>query len=77
MFEAQSKIHELRLPYRHHPPEATANVWARTLFWWLNPLFSKGFARLLSIEDLYSMDSKLATFHLRERMQASWARRGI
>ncbi|CDM37008.1 hypothetical protein DTO013E5_7172 [Penicillium roqueforti] len=75
MFEAQSKIHELRLPYRHHPPEATANVWARTLFWWLNPLFFRGFARLLSIEDLFSMDSKLATFHLRERMQASWARR--
>ncbi|RJE27115.1 ABC transporter transmembrane region [Aspergillus sclerotialis] len=75
VLEGRSKIQELRHPYHQFPPESTGNVWMRLAFWWLNPMFFKGFARLLSVEDLWSMDEKLATFNLREQMHACWSRR--
>ncbi|KAM5475676.1 hypothetical protein MauCBS54593_001368 [Microsporum audouinii] len=74
VLEAQSKIRELKPPYLLYPPESTASIWVRLAFWWLNPLFFRGFARLLTMQDLFSMDEKLATFTIRDKMHATWDR---
>lgn len=75
VLEAQAKTKHLKNPYKGYPPEATHGVWNRTFFWWLNPLFMKGFKKLLSIEDLYQTDPSLSSTLLRERIQSSWERR--
>ncbi|KAM5453644.1 hypothetical protein McanCB56680_002853 [Microsporum canis] len=74
VLEAQSKIRELKPPYLLYPPESTASIWVRLAFWWLNPLFFRGFARLLTMQDLFSMDKKLVTFTIRDKMHATWDR---
>ncbi|KAK4238509.1 hypothetical protein C8A03DRAFT_43740 [Achaetomium macrosporum] len=58
--------------YRAYPPEATASVFNRAVFWWLNPLFRAGFGRELEVGDLFVLDKQLGAEYCFGRFQAAW-----
>ena len=77
VLEAQEKRSYLKPDYIQQlsEEEKSGLVFNRSFFWWLNPLFFKGFSRLLSIDDLFTIDHDLASENLRNRMQLVWDRR--
>jgi ATP-binding cassette subfamily C (CFTR/MRP) protein 1 len=72
LLEAKSKRRFLRSPYRAYPPEATSSIINRSFFWWLNPIFALGLRRILTLDDLFSIDEKLSSRLLRSQMKISW-----
>ena len=54
------------------PPEEREGVFGRTFFWWLMPLFIKGYRRDLSMDDLFAIDDELKGAALYDRLLASW-----
>lgn len=70
--ESQEKSKNLKKPYEEYPPEATRGILDRSVLWWLNPLFLKGFRKLLTLDDLYPTDDALSSQMLREKMQTTW-----
>jgi ATP-binding cassette, subfamily C (CFTR/MRP), member 1 len=75
--ECQSK--ETLLIAKHHylSPEETAGILSRTFFWWMNPLLVKGTTRILTINDLPTLDKPLAANTLRTAVLRSWDQRGL
>ncbi|KAK3311692.1 P-loop containing nucleoside triphosphate hydrolase protein [Chaetomium strumarium] len=64
----------LRDRFREYPPEATASIFNRGFFWWLNPLFRRGFfGRELDVDDLFVLDKHLRAEYCFARFQAAWA----
>ncbi|KJK79850.1 hypothetical protein H634G_04089 [Metarhizium anisopliae BRIP 53293] len=47
-----------------HSPEETAGVFGLYALAWLNPLLLAGYKKRLALEDLYPLDSNLASEHL-------------
>lgn len=41
------------------PAETVANVYNRSVFWWLNPLLLQGFREILQAEELSAIDQRL------------------
>lgn len=72
LLESCSKRPYLKPPYNNLSPESTSGIFNRTVFWWLNPLFVKGFQGLLSFNDLCTTDSKLASEPLSRSMHKAW-----
>ncbi|KAJ9213389.1 hypothetical protein DTO166G4_5015 [Paecilomyces variotii] len=72
ILEALEKRGVLLPEYRSYPHEATASIWNRSLFWWLNPLFRKGFSQLLGVDDLFVLDKHLASERIDSTMTAMW-----
>lgn len=70
--EAMEKRDILLSRYQHHPPEATSGIYSRSFFWWLNSLFSSGFRRSLSNDDLFSVDDSMTSSVLRDHLQRVW-----
>ncbi|KAL3460707.1 P-loop containing nucleoside triphosphate hydrolase protein [Aspergillus heterothallicus] len=73
VIEALEKRSILRDEYKAYPPEDTAGIFNKALFWWLNPLFQKGFARALSVNDLYLLDKQLSSKRLHSSLENSWS----
>ena len=72
LLESRSKRSYLKPPYNNLSLESTSGIFNRTVFWWLNALFAKGFQGLLSFNDLYVIDSKLASGPLSRSMHKAW-----
>uniref|UniRef100_A0A093VGM0 Canalicular multispecific organic anion transporter 2 n=1 Tax=Talaromyces marneffei PM1 TaxID=1077442 RepID=A0A093VGM0_TALMA len=70
--EALEKRRFLRAEYKASPPEATASIFNRSFFWWLNPLFVKGFSSLLRMDDLFDIDKQMRSEYIHERMEKAW-----
>jgi ATP-binding cassette, subfamily C (CFTR/MRP), member 1 len=73
--EARSKRRSLFPPYRISAPESLVNMYDRTVLWWLNPLFWKGYRSILSPEKLDPIDSDMASSSVEAAFQASWKKR--
>ncbi|KAL1591926.1 hypothetical protein SLS60_011518 [Paraconiothyrium brasiliense] len=71
-FEARGKGGLLLPGYTNDPPEAAAGVYNRSLFWWQNALFKKGFSNTLSIDDLYQLDRYLQAEYLHAVIGSAW-----
>ncbi|KAL3488090.1 P-loop containing nucleoside triphosphate hydrolase protein [Aspergillus germanicus] len=74
VLEAVGKRPILRDEYRAYPPEATAGIFNKTLFWWLNPLFQQGLTRSLVVDDLFVLDKQLSSERLHSSLEKSWSR---
>jgi ATP-binding cassette subfamily C (CFTR/MRP) protein 1 len=72
VLEAQSKRPSLKQPYRNYAREALSGIFNRSFFWWLNPLFIGGFGKVLTLEDLGTIDESLASEPLRDCIQTIW-----
>jgi ATP-binding cassette subfamily C (CFTR/MRP) protein 1 len=65
--EARSKRPWLLPQYRAFAPEALANIFDRTVLWWLGPLFLLGYRKFIRFEDLYAIDDSLLSESLEHR----------
>jgi hypothetical protein len=72
IFEARGKSSILLPDYTDYPPEATAGVYSRALFWWQNQLFRQGFSNTLSVDDLFELDKHLRADYLQQKIQSAW-----
>ncbi|OJJ96983.1 hypothetical protein ASPACDRAFT_1882742 [Aspergillus aculeatus ATCC 16872] len=57
-----------------YPPESTSGIINRSFFWWLSPLFVRGYRRNLSLDDLDRVDQELSARRLHDRMQVAWSK---
>jgi len=72
VLEALEKRRFLRSEYKASPPEATASIFNRSFFWWLNPLFIRGFSSLLRMDDLFEVDKQMRSVYIHERMEQAY-----
>ena len=74
IFENKSKRRYLRAPYSSYSPEATSGIFNRSFFWWINPILATGFRKLITLDDLFAVDSSLESVGLLEEIQTSWSK---
>jgi ATP-binding cassette subfamily C (CFTR/MRP) protein 1 len=74
--ECQGKERILRDPYRGLPPEQTAGILSRILFWWINPILVQGSSKILTGDDLPYIDQELCSKTLRKKALRTWDQRG-
>ncbi|KAK4212261.1 ABC multidrug transporter [Rhypophila decipiens] len=70
VLETKNKRKILADAYRSLSREATGGLLSRGLFWWLRHLLSDGSRRVLAVEDLESINEKLASRKLSSELQA-------
>ncbi|KAI1100526.1 ABC transporter [Jackrogersella minutella] len=75
--EAQSKEDRLKGAYKHLPPESTSGIINRSLLWWVNSIFRRGFRAILALDDLYDIDKSLSSKFLFNTINASWSTRRV
>ncbi|KAK4201212.1 putative ABC transporter [Triangularia verruculosa] len=80
VIEALNKRKLLRPEYRGYGygPEAASGIYNRSFFWWLNPLFWRGFkkGRVLDVDkrgDLPELDKHLQANYNHRRLGTAWA----
>ncbi|RDW76399.1 putative ABC multidrug transporter [Aspergillus mulundensis] len=72
--ESSNKRSILRDGHKAYPPEATAGIFNRISFWWLNPLFRRGLSHSLDVDDLFVLDKQLSSKHLHSALELAWDR---
>lgn len=75
LLESHDKARYLKQMYVDLPPESTAGIINRSLLWWMNDLYRKGFRSALTLDNLYPLDDQLASSTLSVKFQDAWARR--
>ena len=70
--EAIEKRTILRGKWKAATPESTAGFYNQAFFWWLNPLFIKGYSKSLELKDLYGLDKHLSSDYLYSRVKTAW-----
>jgi ATP-binding cassette, subfamily C (CFTR/MRP), member 1 len=58
-------------------PEETIGIIEKTFFWWINSLLLKGSKEVLTIEDLYPLDSGIESKRLQEDIMNRWPKRKV
>ena len=72
--EALGKRRLLRARWKGQSPEATSGLLAKLTFWWLNPLFLRGYSHSLSLSDLLPLDKHLTSAYLYHKLDKAWAK---
>ncbi|RDL31764.1 Uncharacterized protein BP5553_09166 [Venustampulla echinocandica] len=57
LLEAQQKTRWVSWDKKEHSPEETSSIFSLGVFFWLNKMFLMGYRKVLTIEDLYPLDS--------------------
>jgi hypothetical protein len=60
LLEAQRKSRWLGWDDKEHSPEETSSIFSLGVFFWLNNIFLDGYKKILTINDLYALDSSLS-----------------
>ena len=74
LLEATEKRQILQPKYKGYPAEATSGIFNRSLFWWLNALFRKGYSHSISVDDLFPLDKHLTSKYLQEKLHSAWTK---
>ncbi|TVY85161.1 ABC transporter [Lachnellula suecica] len=74
VLEAIEKRKILCPTVKEAPPEAVAGIYNRSIFWWLNVLFRRGFRKTLTLNDLYKLDKHLGAEYLQQLLGSAWAK---
>jgi ATP-binding cassette, subfamily C (CFTR/MRP), member 1 len=69
--EQRSKERFLKLG-REYSPEDLGGVLNRLVFWWLIPIFQRGYRTVLSQEDMFNLDDAMKTEKLRGEILDRW-----
>ena len=56
------------------PPEASAGLFNRLFFVWLNGLFRRGFSSYLTVDDLHILDKHLSSQYLEHVLRSAWSK---
>ncbi|TGO57755.1 hypothetical protein BCON_0062g00250 [Botryotinia convoluta] len=75
ILEAKGKRKILFQRYGYLSPESTSGLFARSLFWWSNPLFRLGFGGVVRDEDLFVADGELLSDSCEDRLRKYWGKR--
>lgn len=59
LLEAQQKSRWVSWDDKEHSPEETSGIFSLGVFFWLNKVFLDGYRKILTIRDLYPLDSSL------------------
>ncbi|RYP06754.1 hypothetical protein DL764_002951 [Monosporascus ibericus] len=59
LLEAQRKSRWVSWDEKEHSPEETSGIFSLGVFFWLNKLFLDGYQKILTMKDLYPLDSSL------------------
>jgi hypothetical protein len=60
LLEAQRKSKWVNWDEKEHSPEETSGIFSLGVFFWLNDIFLDGWKKVLTIKDLYPLDSSLS-----------------
>ncbi|KAN0096080.1 putative ATP-binding cassette transporter [Hyaloscypha variabilis] len=74
IMEAAEKKKILLARYSGTSPEATSGIYSRAFFWWLHPLMSTGFKRVIREEDLFTIEEDMSSSVLGKRAQKLWSK---
>lgn len=66
LLEAQRKSRWVNWDAKKHSPEETSGIFSLGVFFWLNSIFLDGYKKVLTIKDLYPLDSSLSAESLHE-----------
>ncbi|KFX95375.1 hypothetical protein O988_05811 [Pseudogymnoascus sp. VKM F-3808] len=66
VLEAQRKAKWVSWDEKEHSPEETSGIFSLGVFFWLNRMFLEGYSKILSLKDLYPLDSTLSSKYLHE-----------
>ncbi|KAK2861371.1 hypothetical protein FQN49_004272 [Arthroderma sp. PD_2] len=67
LLEAQRKSRWVRWDEKEHSPEETSGIFSLGVFFWLNKIFLAGYKKVLTMKDLYPLDSSLSSESVHER----------
>lgn len=70
--EAVEKRNMLEPRFQNAAPEAIAGIYNRSIFWWLNVLFLRGFRKNFSLDDLFPLDKHLESTYLHDLFGSAW-----
>lgn len=59
LLEARRKERWVTWDEKEHSPEETSGIFSLGVFFWLNRMFATGYGKILSLGDLYPLDSSL------------------
>ncbi|XP_062612836.1 ATP-binding cassette sub-family C member 4-like isoform X2 [Saccostrea cucullata] len=59
---------------KHHNPNPilTANPLSKLLFWWMNPIFRKGYTRRLEVDDMFNVTNEDSSEDLGKKLEREW-----
>lgn len=75
--EARSKKRSLVPSYRLYAPESIVSLYDRTLLWWLNGLFLKGYRDIIGLDGLYPISASLSSQCVDAEFQQEWRKRNL
>lgn len=67
LLEAQRKSKWVNWDEKEHSPEESSGIFSLGVFFWLNKIFLDGYNKVLTIKDLYPLDSSLSAESLHEK----------
>jgi hypothetical protein len=72
VLEGREKRASSQVPGIKLSPETTSSIYNRTVFWWLNRLFLAGYKSTLRLNDLYPLESDMASAKLGAAIENAW-----
>lgn len=66
LLEARQKSGWVTWDEKEHSPEETSGIFSLSVFFWLNRIFLEGYKKILTMKDLYNLDSSLNSNSLLE-----------
>lgn len=66
--ESHHKTRWLQLDPKNHSPEQTTGIYGLGAYIWLNKLFFTGYRNILTMDDLYALDSGMSSEALEKRL---------
>lgn len=70
LLEARHKSRWVSWDAKKHSPEETSGIFSLGVFFWLNKIFLAGYRKILTLEDLYPLDSSFDAKLLHDRFSA-------
>ncbi|KAM5484573.1 hypothetical protein MaudMau93_005792 [Microsporum audouinii] len=67
LLEAQRKSRWISWDEKEHSPEETSGIFSLGVFSWLNKIFLEGYRKVLTMQDLFPLDSSLNSESLHEK----------
>ncbi|KAL2018319.1 hypothetical protein VTK56DRAFT_982 [Thermocarpiscus australiensis] len=71
LLEARHKSKWVSWDAKKHSPEETSGIFSLSVFFWLNKMFLAGYKKILTLEDLYPLDSTFDAKLLYDRFAAN------
>lgn len=72
ILEAQEKTLKVKSG-QTAPRESLSSIYSRSFFWWINPLFLKGFKNIIELRDLDNLEDPMTSKTLHLKMKQVWA----